>query len=55
MAEPQEVANEEAPTFEPPEKIERVPEPDIKNEVKEETSEEKEESNKPEIANKTKE
>ena len=53
MTEPEVVVNEEAPTFEPPEEIERVPEPDIKNEVKEETNEEKEESNKPEITNKT--
>ena len=53
MTEQEEVVNEEAPTFEPPEEIERVSEPDIKNEVKEETNEVKEESNKPEITNKT--
>ena len=52
MTEPEEVVNEEAPTLEPPEEIERVPEPDIKNEVKEVTNEVKEESNKPET-NKT--
>ena len=60
MTETEEVVNEEAPTFEPSEEIERVPEPDIKNEVKEETNEVKvettevkEDSNKPEITNKT--
>ena len=53
MTEPEEVVDEEAQTLEPPEEIERVPEPDIKNEVKEETNEVKEESNKPQITNKT--